>query len=163
MRWVPAERIRRDPRIARLGRWLARPGVWRFNRRAVARGLAVGLFVAFIPLPGQMLLAGLGACWSNSNLPVSVSAVWLTNPITMPPLFFFAYRVGVWALGAQAPMPGSWSWDALWGVVQQAWLPFLTGCLIVGLAAAVLGYLFVEISWRVAVWRRWRRRMLASA
>jgi uncharacterized protein (DUF2062 family) len=49
----------------------------------------VGLFCAFIPVPFQMLLAAPSAIIFSANLPVSIALVWITNPITMPPIFFF--------------------------------------------------------------------------
>ena len=140
-----------------------RPGLWRYNRRTIAKGLAIGLFVAFIPLPCQMLLAGIGAAWSNSNLPVSVAAVWLTNPLTMPPLFYLAFRVGATVLGHEMHIPQQWNAHEIWMATSQFMGTFLAGCLITGLAAALLGYLGVHIVWRVRIWRRWRRRRLALA
>ncbi len=157
-KWLREDRIREHRALARLGHLLHRPGLWRYNRRALAKGLAIGLFVAFIPLPCQMLLAGLGAAWSNSNLPVSVAAVWLTNPLTIPPLFYLAFRVGASVLGYELHAPAEWSVQGVFALAGDALGPFLAGCLITGVAAALAGYVGVELAWRVRVWRRWRRR-----
>jgi uncharacterized protein (DUF2062 family) len=54
----------------------------------------VGLFLAFIPVPGQMVLAALGAVMLRCNLPISVGLVWITNPLTVPAIFYLAYQVG---------------------------------------------------------------------
>ncbi len=157
-RWIGEERIRKQKWLARLGTRVHRPGLWRYNRRAIAKGLAIGLFVAFIPLPCQMLLAAIGAAWSNSNLPVSVAAVWLTNPITIPPLFYLAFRVGASLLGYELHAPADWSLQSVLHLAGEAVGPFLAGCLITGLVAALAGYVAVEAIWRVRIWRRWRRR-----
>ena len=74
--------------------WLAKyikhqPNLWHFNRRTLAKGVAVGFFCAFIPVPFQMLLAILGALIFKTNLPLAILAVWITNPITMPAIFLF--------------------------------------------------------------------------
>jgi len=161
--WIPEERIRSHRALRRLGALLHRPSLWRFNRRTVAQGLAIGLFVAFVPAPGQMLLAGIGAAWTNSNLPVSVAAVWLTNPLTIPPMFYAAYRLGAWLLGVHPEPVQSWSLAEVGRLLAECWQPFLLGCLIAGLASALLGYLLVHLGWRISIWRRWRRRRLALA
>jgi uncharacterized protein (DUF2062 family) len=41
-----------------------------------------------------MLLAALAAVLLRCNLPLSVALVWLTNPLTVPAIFFIAYQVG---------------------------------------------------------------------
>jgi len=56
--------------------------------------MAVGLFCAFVPLPIQMLLAAAAAIIFRVNLPISVGLVWITNPVTIPPMFYFCYKVG---------------------------------------------------------------------
>ncbi|MGB1541119.1 MAG: DUF2062 domain-containing protein, partial [Cycloclasticus sp.] len=65
--------------------------VWHLNRRSFAGAISVGLFIAFIPLPAQMLIAAAAAIALHVNLPVAVATVWVSNPITMPPLFYAAY------------------------------------------------------------------------
>ena len=87
-RYMPdPERIRGDKSLRFLGKLIHEPNLWHLNRRSVARAMAVGLFAAFIPLPMQMLLAASLAIPVRGNLPISIGLVWLTNPITMPPVF----------------------------------------------------------------------------
>ncbi|MDN5848735.1 MAG: DUF2062 domain-containing protein [Nitrococcus sp.] len=83
-----------------LGRLLDDPYLLHLNRRSVAGGVACGLFVAFIPLPGQMLMAAMLAILLRANLVISVALVWITNPITMPPFFYLSYIVGTWVIGS---------------------------------------------------------------
>ncbi|MFP3345629.1 DUF2062 domain-containing protein, partial [Halomonas sp. SIMBA_159] len=60
-----------------------------------ARGaFAVGLFFAWMPIPFQMVASAAVAIPMRVNLPLSVSLVWLTNPLTMPVLFYLSYLVG---------------------------------------------------------------------
>jgi len=74
----------------RLGHWLVAlfddPVLWHLNRRSVAGAVAVGLFVGWLPLPGQMLVAAMLAALVRVHVPLSVVMVWFTNPLTVAPL-----------------------------------------------------------------------------
>ena len=65
----------------------------------VSLGVAIGTFIAFLPIPGlQMLLAGGLAIILRANKALSVSFVWITNAITSIPIFLFNYGLGCWLL-----------------------------------------------------------------
>lgn len=144
------------------GESLHDPNLWHLNRRSVPGAFAVGLFVAFVPIPGQMLLAGALAIYLRINLPLAVALVWITNPITMPPMFYFVYLVGSWALGHPAErieFQPSLEW--VLQELAQHWQPFFLGCFITGTVAAILGYVTMRLLWRwhaVSAWRKRRQR-----
>ena len=77
-----------------LGDWIYATNLWHINRYSASMAFFVGLFVAFMPIPGQMLLAALLAVLLSCNLPLSVGLVWITNPVTMPAIFYMSYKVG---------------------------------------------------------------------
>ena len=55
----------------------------RGSPRAIAGGLAIGVFVAFMPTRGfQMLFAAFLATLFGANRPAAVLPVWITNPAT---------------------------------------------------------------------------------
>jgi uncharacterized protein (DUF2062 family) len=83
-----------------LGPLIHDPNLLHLNRRSVSGAVSVGLFIAFIPVPFQMLLAAITSIFVRVNLPISVGLVWVSNPLTMPPLFYFAYKLGAWILHA---------------------------------------------------------------
>jgi uncharacterized protein len=61
----------------------------------VARGMAIGVFVAFTPSMGiQMLIAVFLATLTYSNRPAAIAAVWITNPFTAIPIYLMTYRIG---------------------------------------------------------------------
>jgi uncharacterized protein (DUF2062 family) len=141
---------------------LKRPGLWHLNRRTVAWAVSVGLFFAFIPVPFQMLLAGAAALGIGCNLPIAVATVWVSNPITIAPLFYFAYLVGTWIVGVPADavdgLPPETTMASLLDDLSSAWKPFIVGCLATGLTSALLGHAAVLLAWRVHVVRAWQQR-----
>jgi hypothetical protein len=69
--------------------------LWRNDKGAIAGGLSLGLFIAFTPtIPFQMLLATSGALFFRVNLPIALAACWVTNPLTVLPIYMSAWKVG---------------------------------------------------------------------
>ncbi|WP_296252872.1 DUF2062 domain-containing protein [Pseudomonas sp. UBA4194] len=151
--------IREHKSLRFLGRLLHDPNLWHLNRHSVARAMAVGLFAAFMPIPLQMLLAAALAVLVRANMPIAVSLVWLTNPITMPPVFYCTYKVGSWLMG-QPPrhLPDEYTWDWVMSQMSTLWQPFLLGSLVTGLVLGALAYCLTMVYWRWWVARQWRRR-----
>ena len=138
--------------ISKLGPLVHDPSIWHINRRSISGAIALGLFCAFIPVPFQMLIAAVGAILLRVNILISVPMVWVSNPVTMPPLFYFCYRVGLWVLNS--PDKGfdfelSFRW--LGNELLYIWQPFLLGCFLVGSISALLGYAAIRLLWRYQV------------
>lgn len=168
-RYLPDhDSIRNHKHLRRFGTRLHDPNLWHLNRRSVAGSTAVGLFCALMPVPFQMVLAAAGAIMFRVNLPVSVVLVWLTNPLTMPPVFYSTYRLGAWLLGIPVTTGhGGWSLNGLAHEMLHIWEPLFLGSVVAGLAAALLGWVAVRLLWRCYVLRarkrRQRRRQLAAS
>ncbi|MEQ1638234.1 MAG: DUF2062 domain-containing protein [Methylococcales bacterium] len=159
-----AEKIKQHKSLQFLGARLHEPNLWHLNRRSVAMAFAIGLFCAWIPTPTQMAIAAMAALYFRANLPISVGLVWITNPITMPPLFYFAYRVGLWVMGRPSPANDfEFSIDGLLNGLGGIWAPFLLGCLIVGIICAGAGYFGINYFWRKNIAHRWWRRQQLRA
>lgn len=157
-RYLPdAHSIRNRRELRFLRKLLEDPFLLHLNRRSVAGGLALGLFVAFIPTPAQMLISAALAILLRVNLPISVLAVWITNPVTMVPMFYFCYRIGVLLLG-ERHVPFEATLQGFWAQIDSIWAPLLLGSTLMGAAAALLGYVTVQILWRLHIVRAWRRR-----
>ncbi len=110
---------------------------------------AVGLFCAFIPLPFQMLIAVALALLTRAHIAISVLLVWVSNPITMPPIFYFCYLVGREILGLpEKPFFFELSLEWWDHAVAGIWHPFLLGCLVMGLIAGISGYFITDVYWR---------------
>jgi len=153
------ETIKKHKSLQFLGERLHEPNLWHLNRRSVALAFAVGLLVAWIPTPGQMAIAAIAAFYFRANLPLSVGLVWITNPLTMPPMFYFAYRLGLVIM--RRPAPGAdfeFSLDSVMSGLGDIWEPFLLGCLILGITSATAGYFGISLFWRYHVSKRWSTR-----
>ena len=147
-------RITESPTLSRLGPRLQDPGIWHINRRSVSGAVALGLFCAFIPVPSQMVLAAIGAILFRVNILISVPVVWISNPITIPPMFYFCYRVGAWMLDWESSnFAFELSFDWLANELQHSWQPFLLGCFVVGAVSAIIGFIGVRALWRYLIWK----------
>ncbi|MEA3418224.1 MAG: DUF2062 domain-containing protein [Campylobacterota bacterium] len=71
------------------------------NRKSVSKAILVGLFWAFIPMPMQMLAVLATTPFIRFNVPLAISVVWLSNPITMPFMYYIEYLTGNFILGRE--------------------------------------------------------------
>ena len=152
--------IRNHPHLNKMfGTLLHDPNLLHLNRHSVSSAFFVGLFMAFVPIPFQMILAAATAIVVRCNLPIAVGLVWISNPITMAPLFYFCYLVGVWVLGGvHDPFQFELSWEWLMEGLSTIWEPFLLGCAIVGMVSAFIGYFGVNLLWRLRVIHHLKQR-----
>ena len=159
-RFMPNHQSIKDNKHLKIfGRLLHNPHLWHMNRHSVAKAFAVGLFFAFIPVPFQMVLAAGTAILVHSNLPLSIALVWLTNPLTMPAIFYSCYIVGTWLIGAPVQkfsFEASWQWvvDSL-STIGPA---FLLGCGVLAVVFSILGYIGIQALWRFSVIKAWQKR-----
>lgn len=137
--------------------------LWHLNRRSVSGGIAIGVFIAWIPLPVQMVSAGLLALLFRVNLPLAVVFVWVSNPFTMGPMYWGGYRLGVFLLDKQPqrlPFEPSLGWVV--GEFHRIWEPLFLGSLLLGALSAGLAYLLTRVIWRWQVVRALRSRPRAG-
>lgn len=153
------KKIKENRFLLLFGDLLNEPQLWHLNRQSASVAFAIGLFCAFIPVPFQMVIAAALAIVLRANLPISVILCWITNPLTIPPMFYFAYKVGTWVLGSP---PGEFtfelSMDWLKNDLLPIWKPFLLGCFICSAVSSALGYATIQLFWRYHVVMAWKAR-----
>ncbi len=160
-RFMPNHKtIKENKHLKIFGDLLHNPHLWHLNRHSVAKAFAVGLFFAFIPVPFQMVLAAGVAILVHSNLPLSIALVWLTNPLTMPAIFYACYLVGALVLNEpeqEFVFQASWQWavDSL-STIGPA---FLLGCGVLAIIFSIIGYLGIQVLWRYSVIKAWKKRL----
>ena len=161
-RYMPKpDTLRRQRSLRFMAPLIADPGLWLLTRRSVANAFSVGLFCAMLPIPFQMVVAALGARLSRCNLALSVGLVWVTNPLTMPLIFYVNYRIGTFLLGAparEAPSRISTRWIA--EQMHDILPPLLLGSLITAIVLAVVANIGIRLIWRWPVSHNWKRRRL---
>lgn len=156
-------KIREHRHLRILGDILHDPNIFHLTRRSTAGGVATGLFFAFLPLPGQMLLSAIVAIFFCVNLPLAVVLVWITNPLTLPPYLFIAYKTGTIILNEPArQIAFELSLEWFTGQLVDIWQPLLLGCLTYSLVSATAGYFLVNLLWRMAIIKKWEDRKLAK-
>ncbi len=124
--------------------------LWHLNSQSVPRGVAIGLFAAFIPLPIQMLLAVVVSAFCRANIPIAIASTWITNPVTFIPINYFIHDFGELLLGMQhqdislQPMildSGVHNiYDTLVNWAHVLGKPFIVALPIVALGASAIGY-----------------------
>ena len=156
------ELIRKNKQLNKVfGTLLHDPNLLHLNRRSVSTAFFVGLFMAFVPLPTQMVMAAAIAILIRCNLPIAIGLVWISNPVTMPPLFYFAYKVGTWILGTPVrKFSFDLSWEWLGTELAVIWEPFLLGCAICGLVFGALGYITIRLLWRLHILKALKERRI---
>ena len=153
------ETIRSHRHLRIFGRLLHDPNLWHLNRRSVSGAFAVGLFWAFIPFPLQMVLSAATAIPARVNLPISVALVWITNPVTIPPMFYCTYLVGTWILG-KTPEDIHFEPTLEWLSISMTsiWQPLFLGSLVCAVTASVSGYFLMRGLWRLHLIRHLKKR-----
>jgi uncharacterized protein len=159
-RFMPDHKTMREhPHLQKFGQRLTEPKLWHLNRKSIAGGAALGLFIGFMPILGQTMAAAALAILFRVNLPTAIMAVWVSNPVTMAPMYFFSYKLGAWILQVPVGQYGfSLSWDWFTHEFLAIWQPLILGSLICGLIAAVVGVIVVRLIWRLVVVRHWLQR-----
>ena len=129
------------------------------NRRSVAGAIWIGLFVALLPVPGQTVLGILVALLLRVNVPIAAVTTWITNPVTMGPIFYSTYSLGRLILDMPPqPFQAELSWDGVTGNFVAIGKPLLLGSFIAATLVASTGYVVVSVLWRLMVAARFRNR-----
>jgi uncharacterized protein len=169
-KYLPSHQSITDNRfISWFGPWLQHHNLWHLHRRSVAGGVAVGLFSGLIPGPLQILTGVFLSIVFRVNLPVAALMTLYTNPLTIVPLYYVAYRYGalVTMSDDQHQLPAAFSTQ---GLPWNQWLPALidwmvamgkplaVGLPLLAITLAALGYLLVDNAWKIYVRLAWQRR-----
>ena len=121
------------------------------NRKSITRGILIGLFWGFIPMPMQMLAVLAMTPFIKFNVPIAISMVWLSNPLTMPLMYYMEYQTGNFILGREGleniELTLSWfsnNWDNIL-------VPLYIGTIPYSIFVSALVYFIVDRLWILSV------------
>ncbi len=162
-RFLPShDAIKRSPLLRWLGPRIHDPLLWHINRRAVARGVAMGVFFGLMIPIAQIPAAAMASLLLRGNLWIAAVSTLISNPLTYGPLYYLAYRLGAGVIGTRTP-PDLTPSDIeapirMIDSLAQAWVwvtgigqPLLVGMLIMAVTGATLGYWGTQLFWRIKV------------
>ncbi|WJY18002.1 DUF2062 domain-containing protein [Alteriqipengyuania flavescens] len=170
-RWIGArmptrEEMARNKYLKPIAHRFLSPELWRFTRRSVPRGVALGLFCGFIIPIGQIFLAAFLALPARANMPISALVTFVTNPLTFPFWAWIANRVGDFMLGLdrsvgsgviqeQMQTEGWRSYQGVFAAVGET----VFGFVILAIVTSAVGYFVSKWFWRWKVGRRRTKRL----
>jgi len=165
-RHIPTRDTVHEHRILRpFAPHLTHASLWRMTRRSVPRGVAVGLFVAVLIPIMHTVIAALIAIPTRANVAIAAAFTLVVNPLTIPPMYYAAYRIGSWELHHDAPLVNPAAAERFSSELSRLlfWLHEASGAIAVGVLtiaalAALVGYLGASLAWRFWSRSRWQQR-----
>jgi uncharacterized protein (DUF2062 family) len=165
-RWVDRnlptrEDMARNRYLAPISHRFLSPGLWRFTRRSVPRGVALGLFAGFIVPIGQIFVAAFLAWPARANVPIAALMTFITNPFTLPFWLVAANKVGAFVLKIDAAAGDGIGKEIASGALGDVgWWVHTAGVTAFGFAVLAIvtaagGYLMASWLWR---WRTASKR-----
>ena len=139
------EKIKKQKALKIFGQLLHKREIWSLSRKKVLAGVFIGVFVCFIPMPLQMLLASLLAIVLNANLPISFALIFISNPITMPFMYYVAYEFGNILLNKSHTI--EFSFESMSENFNAIALSLYTGSFVLGTICALLSVVFINFLW----------------
>jgi uncharacterized protein (DUF2062 family) len=170
-RHIPTrEQMERNRFVRPFAHRILRSELWRFTRRSVPRGVALGLFVGtMIPL-AHFVVATFLAVFVRANIPAALLATFVGFPVIYLVLVALAYKIGNWLLHLDASTTIQPLSETMHATQTGNLLERLTGAgtetalglFVLATLLASIGYLATTFGWRWWIGVK-RRRRLAEA
>ncbi len=122
------------------------------NRKMVSKGVLIGLFIAFIPMPMQMALVLAMMPFFKFNVPIGLAMCWLSNPFTMPPMYYIEYITGSFFLGSK-PLDVKMTLEWFSDNIDNIFIALYTGTLFYAIVGSLSAYWLVNHFWKSSVHR----------
>ena len=165
-RQIPTrESIHRYRLLRPFAHHLSKHELWRLHRRSVPRAVALGLGIGIIIPFMHTVIAALLAIPLRANIAVAAAFTLVINPLTIPPMYYAAYRIGSWELHHDATLVNPATAEHVSGElarflfwIHEASGPIAVGVLTIAVIAATLGYAVSALLWRGWLGSKWRKR-----
>lgn len=133
------------------------PQLWRPQHEAVARGVALGTFWAFVIPVAQILVSAAHCTFWRANIPAAAAMTMVTNPLTIGFWLWLAYQLGAFILGEPSMTNTTHDISVASWFNEYGW-PTMLGMGVFAVGGAVLGYFSVKLVWRLRIWLKRRTR-----
>ena len=145
------------------------PELWRFTRRSVPRGVALGMLAAFLIPVGQIFVAAFLALPVRANVPIAALTTFITNPLTYPFWVVAANKIGNFVLQVDAMTYGAPLNEQVRSGFGE-WLSWFLevagvtafGFIVLATVFGALGYVISSIGWRYWIGRKRRRALFVK-
>jgi len=117
------------------------------NRKSVSKGILVGLFWGFIPMPMQMLAVLATTPFFRFNIPIAISMVWLSNPLTMPPMYYMEYLTGNFILGREGIVSVEMTIEWFKENLDDIFIPLYVGTAFYSIVVSSVIYFLINYLW----------------
>src|SRR5258707_631160 len=135
-RHIPTrESIHRYRLLRPFAHHLSKHELWRLHRRSVPRAVALGLGIGIIIPFMHTVIAALLAIPLRANVAVAAAFTLVVNPLTIPPMYYAAYRIGSWELHHDSPLVNSATAEQVSGELARFlfWIHEASGPIAVGI------------------------------
>ena len=148
---------REEVNLGWLNQHLQDPQLWKWNKRTISRAFAIGLFCAFIPIPLHTILAAVLAVVFSSNILLSIALVWINNPITMVPIYYYTYKIGSFITGMELDPGFVFTWEYMLDNLTTTTIALWVGGLIIAPIAGILGFIAILLIYKYRAFKRIKR------
>lgn len=163
-----ATRLRRRQALRPLRHRIRHKALWSFNRDSVARAAALGMFFGILTPIAQILFAIIGAIALRANVVVAALTTFISNPLTIPPIYFWSYRLGIFLTGqtgdsaeaevlagveeaTESALEVTGWFPALLDWVASVGPPLAVGVVTTALGAGLAAFLLVHAVWGMGI------------
>jgi len=168
-RHIPTrESIQHNRLLRPFARQLSQPALWHMTHRSVPRAVALGLGIGVIIPFFHTVIAAILAIPLRANVAIAAAFTLVVNPLTIPPMYYAAYRIGSWELHHDATLmnpaaaeraSGELARFLFW--IHEASGPIALGILTIAAVATLVGYFGSALLWRGWLRSKWRARRQA--
>lgn len=116
------------------------------NRRMINKAVLLGVFIAFIPMPMQMLAVIFFIPFMKFNVPIALAMCWITNPFTMPIIYYVEYITGSFILNIpmeEVKITVEWFSNN----ISNIFIPLYFGALFYSILLSILSYFLINFFW----------------
>ena len=151
------EKITEQKFLKIFGNLLHKREIWSLSRKRVVIAVFIGVFVAALPMPLQMVLSTFLAIILGANLPLSFILIFISNPFTMPPIFYLEYKIGALLLNSNNEV--EFNFDSMYDNFADIALALWSGAIVVGIFCAVVSAVVVNFLWIYTVRKKRKNKV----